>query len=174
MDQRCAQDNSGSRAVSSGFRAAFCRQECATLPFCERVVRIPRDKYLPSRNRKVQVPKNPTTIGGHLRKRRLQLKIFPSEAARRLDVSTLTLSKWECDKEYPFLAAPQAHKRLSLLLSLPLLRAQRPLWQRTLIRSHFTVGFWAVARELSASPITMLTGAQGRDFMAIAACCGFL
>ena len=70
---------------------------------------IPRDKYLPSRNRKVQVPKNPTTIGGHLRRRRLQLKIFQSEAARRLKVSIVTLSKWECDKVYP---TWQHHRRL--------------------------------------------------------------
>jgi hypothetical protein len=54
------------------------------LPSCERVVRIPRDKYLPAHNRKVQVPQNPTTIGGHLRRRRLQLRIFQSEAARKL------------------------------------------------------------------------------------------
>lgn len=71
------------------------------MPFCDRVVCVSRDQYLPSHNRKVAVPKNPTTIGGHLRRRRLQLKIFQSEAARRLHVSTVTLSRWECDKVYP-------------------------------------------------------------------------
>ena len=60
-----------------------------------------RGKYLPSHNRGVPVPKTPTTIGGYLRRRRLQLKIFQSEAARRLKVSTVTLSRWECDKVYP-------------------------------------------------------------------------
>jgi transcriptional regulator with XRE-family HTH domain len=64
-------------------------------------MRISRDKYLPSRNRGIQVPKEPTTIGGHLRRRRLQLRIFQPEAARRLKVSTVSLSRWECDKVFP-------------------------------------------------------------------------
>ena len=34
------------------------------LPCYERTVRISRDKYLSSRNRGIQVPKEPTTIGG--------------------------------------------------------------------------------------------------------------
>ena len=71
------------------------------LPLYERSVRISRDKYLPSRNRGIQVPKVPTTIGGHLRRRRLQLKLFQPEAARRLAVSTVSLSSWERDKVFP-------------------------------------------------------------------------
>lgn len=71
------------------------------LPCCERVVTISRAHYLPARNRGIPIPKQPTTIGGHLRKRRLQLQIHQSEAASRLGVSTVTLSRWECDKVYP-------------------------------------------------------------------------
>jgi DNA-binding transcriptional regulator YiaG len=71
------------------------------LPLYERSMRISRDKYLPSHNRGTQVPKEPTTVGGHLRRRRLQLKIFQPEAARRLAVSTVSLSRWECDKVFP-------------------------------------------------------------------------
>jgi DNA-binding XRE family transcriptional regulator len=71
------------------------------LPFCERTVHIPRDKYLPSHNRGIPVPKDPTTIGGQLRRRRLQLKTFQPEAARLLEVSTVSLSRWECDKVFP-------------------------------------------------------------------------
>ena len=74
---------------------------CAMLPLYERSVRISRDKYLPSRHRGIQVPKAPTTIGGHLRRRRLQLKLFQPEAARRLGVSMVSLSRWERDKVYP-------------------------------------------------------------------------
>jgi len=77
------------------------RNLCATLPFCERVLSVPRDKYLPSHNRGISVPKEPNTIGGHLRRCRLQLKIFQPEAARRLKVSTVTLSRWERDNVYP-------------------------------------------------------------------------
>jgi DNA-binding transcriptional regulator YiaG len=62
---------------------------------------VPRDKYLPSRNRGIPIPRLPNTIGAHLRRRRLQLKIFQREAARRLGVSMRTLSRWECDKVYP-------------------------------------------------------------------------
>jgi DNA-binding transcriptional regulator YiaG len=40
-------------------------------------------------------------MGGHLRRRRLQLKIFQREAARRLEVSTVSLSRWELDKVLP-------------------------------------------------------------------------
>ena len=79
------------------------------MPFCERVVSIPRSRYLPSRNRGIPVPKQPTTIGGHLRRRRLQLQLHQSEAAARLKVSTVTLSRWECDKVYP---TWQHHPRL--------------------------------------------------------------
>jgi len=71
------------------------------LPFCESRICIPRDKYLPSHIRRIPVPKHPTTIGGHLRRRRLQLKIYQPEAARLLRVSTVTLSRWECDKVAP-------------------------------------------------------------------------
>jgi transcriptional regulator with XRE-family HTH domain len=71
------------------------------LPRCERSLRIARDKYLPSRNRGIPVSKEPNTIGGHLRRRRLQLRIFQPEAARRLGVSMVSLSRWECDKVLP-------------------------------------------------------------------------
>ena len=74
---------------------------CCALPFCESRIRISRDKYLPSHIRKIPVPKHPTTIGGYLRRRRLQLKIYQPEAARLLRVSTVTLSRWECDKVAP-------------------------------------------------------------------------
>jgi len=73
------------------------------LPFCESRICILRDKYLPSHIRRILVPKHPTTIGGHLRRRRLQLKIYQPEAARLLQVSTVTLSRWECDKVAPTL-----------------------------------------------------------------------
>ena len=71
------------------------------LTLYERSLRISRDKYLPSHNRGIQVPKEPTTTGGHLRRRRLQLKLFQPEAARRLGVSMVSLSRWECDKVFP-------------------------------------------------------------------------
>jgi transcriptional regulator with XRE-family HTH domain len=64
-------------------------------------VSVSRKAYLPSHNRGIPVPKQPITVGGHLRRRRLELQIHQSEAAVRLKVSTVTLSRWECDKVYP-------------------------------------------------------------------------
>ncbi len=83
------------------------------LPLYERTVRISRNKYLPSHNRGIPVPKEPSTIGGHLRRRRLQLKIYQPEAARRLGVTTVSLSRWECDKVFP--TAPH-HARIAAYL----------------------------------------------------------
>jgi transcriptional regulator with XRE-family HTH domain len=74
---------------------------CAALPFGDRVVSIARSKYLPSRNRGIPISKEPVTVGEQLRKRRLELRILQAEAARRLAVSTVTLSRWECDRLYP-------------------------------------------------------------------------
>jgi len=71
------------------------------LPFSDRQVHIPRSKYLPTRNRGIPIPREPTTIGGHLRKRRLELKKLAPEIARSLGISTVTLSRWECDKVFP-------------------------------------------------------------------------
>ena len=71
------------------------------LPFDVRTITVARSKYLPSHNRGIPVPKAPTTIGGHLRRRRLELKMHQSQAALKMGVSTVTLSRWECDKVYP-------------------------------------------------------------------------
>jgi transcriptional regulator with XRE-family HTH domain len=99
--QRFDLDNSGSRAGLISTLPALFHLACATLPFCDRTVCVPRSKYLPSHNRGIPVPKEPTTIGDHLRRRRLQLRIHQSEAARQLKVSTVTLSRWERDHTYP-------------------------------------------------------------------------
>ena len=71
------------------------------LPLCDRVLTASRKEFLPIHNRGIPVPTQPTTIGGHLRRRRMQLGIFQPEVARMLGVSTVTLSRWESDKIYP-------------------------------------------------------------------------
>jgi hypothetical protein len=52
-------------------------------------------------NRGVPIPREPTTLGGHLRRRRAQLHPGQSEASYALGVSTVTLSRWEGDKVVP-------------------------------------------------------------------------
>src|ERR1043166_4661334 len=71
------------------------------LPLCDRVVFILRSKYLPSRNRGIPIPREPTTTGDHLRRRRLQFNIFQPHVARMLKVRTVSLSRWECDRVFP-------------------------------------------------------------------------
>ncbi len=83
------------------------------LPLYERTIRVSRAKYLPSRHRGIPIPKEPTTMGGHLRRRRFQLKIYQPEAARRLGVTTVSLSRWECDKVFP--TAPHHDQIISYL-----------------------------------------------------------
>jgi hypothetical protein len=87
--------------AETGCSYTFCHPSCAMLLFCERTISVSRSKYLPSHNRGIPVPKKPKTIGEFLRKRRLELGLRQSEAARRLGISTVTLSRWECDKVYP-------------------------------------------------------------------------
>ena len=71
------------------------------LPFCERVIRLARAAHIPLRNRGIPIPRQPTTIGGHLRRRRAELRLGQSQASYSLGVSTVTLSRWECDKVFP-------------------------------------------------------------------------
>ena len=71
------------------------------LPFCERVIRIARAAHIPLRSRGIPIPRQPTTLGGHLRRRRALLRLGQSQASYSLGVSTVTLSRWECDKVFP-------------------------------------------------------------------------
>jgi transcriptional regulator with XRE-family HTH domain len=71
------------------------------LPFCERVVTVERKDISPVWTRSFAVSKQPQTIGEHLKKRRFDLGIRQSEAAKRLEVSDRTLSQWEMDRVYP-------------------------------------------------------------------------
>jgi DNA-binding XRE family transcriptional regulator len=94
------------------------------LPICDRVLTASRKEFLPLRNRGIPVPTQPTTIGGHLRRRRMQLEIFQPEAARVLGISTVTLSRWECDKIYP---TPEFHQSITAYLSHdPFINAPHP------------------------------------------------
>jgi DNA-binding XRE family transcriptional regulator len=71
------------------------------LPFCDRLVSVPRKDISPVWTRSFPVSKQPQTIGQHLKKKRFELGIRQIEAARRLGVSDRTLSLWECDHVPP-------------------------------------------------------------------------
>ena len=48
-----------------------------------------------------EYPKNLQTIGDHLRKRRLDLKLLQREVASKLGVDTLTICNWETNRSNP-------------------------------------------------------------------------
>jgi DNA-binding XRE family transcriptional regulator len=71
------------------------------LPFCDRLVSVPRKDVAPVWTRSFPIAKVPTTLGEHLKKKRFGAGIRQSEAARILGVSARTLSLWECDRLFP-------------------------------------------------------------------------
>lgn len=71
------------------------------LPICRRVSTIQRAKYPSLRGKGFLVARQPKSLGAQLRKRRLELNMSQSEAARNLKVSARSLSLWECDRLYP-------------------------------------------------------------------------
>jgi len=68
------------------------------LPFCDRIVNVPRKDISPVWTRSFPVSKQPQTIGQHLKKKRFELGIRQIEASRKLGVSNRTLSLWEFDR----------------------------------------------------------------------------
>jgi DNA-binding XRE family transcriptional regulator len=71
------------------------------LPFCDRLVSVPRKDVAPVWTRSFPIAKEPTTLGQHLKKKRFGAGIRQSEAARMLGVSPRSLSLWECDRLFP-------------------------------------------------------------------------
>ena len=71
------------------------------LPFCERVVSVPRKDVAAVWTRSFPIAKEPTTLGQHLKQKRFLAGLRLSEAALKLGVSNRTLSLWETDRVYP-------------------------------------------------------------------------
>jgi DNA-binding XRE family transcriptional regulator len=71
------------------------------LPFCDRLVSVPRKDVAPVWTRSFPIAKEPMTLGQHLKKKRFGAGIRQSEAAQILGVSARTLSLWECDRLFP-------------------------------------------------------------------------
>ena len=99
-------------AVTASYNWSL-QSACAASPFCDLVLHISRDKFLPTDNRGIQIPKTLTTIGGHLRRRRLQLRIFQPEAARRPGVSIVWLKRCRRHTDQPLRSRWVSAARLS-------------------------------------------------------------
>lgn len=78
------------------------------MPFYKRILKASRSHFLPIRHRGVSVPRDPKTLGEHLKRRRVQLGQKQAEAARILGISTVSLSRWELDKGFPSWGYQQA------------------------------------------------------------------
>jgi len=66
----------------------------AALPFCH--LRLRAEKPKP-----VAYPREPKTLGDHLRKRRLDLGLLQKEAAAKLGVDVKTVTNWERQRTQP-------------------------------------------------------------------------
>ena len=71
------------------------------LPICTRTVCVPRSKYRASQSDGTQAQMEPKTLGEHLRRRRLELKMKPAEAIGKMGVSRQILRIWEADRILP-------------------------------------------------------------------------
>ena len=63
-------------------------------------VKLPPSPILTFAQGKTPVQK-PESLGGQLRKRRLELKLCIAEAAAKMEVSEFTLWSWEVDRTFP-------------------------------------------------------------------------
>ena len=66
----------------------------AALPFCHAELRA-------SKPRPVHYPKQINTLGDHIRKRRLDLKLLQKQVADRIGVHELTITNWERNATVP-------------------------------------------------------------------------
>jgi len=67
------------------------------LPFCHRVLTATKPRSL-------QYPKELKTLGDHIRKRRLDLKLFQRQVADQIGVTESTIFNWESNE-----TSPQVH-----------------------------------------------------------------
>ena len=79
----------------------WSQTRCLSLPISDRTLHRSRKDFIPAHNRGIPIAEEPRTIGEHLRHRRCQLRLTQFQAARTLQVSTVTLSRWERDHTYP-------------------------------------------------------------------------
>jgi transcriptional regulator with XRE-family HTH domain len=66
----------------------------AALPFCHSVIRCPKPKP-------TAYPRTISTLGDHIRTRRLDLKLLQGQVADRIGVHELTITNWERNATAP-------------------------------------------------------------------------
>ena len=86
----------------SGHRSS--RTGRATLPFFGAKITAPRCGLGPHHERIKGYPASPTSVGEHIRKRRLDLKLFQIDAARRIGCNEMSVVNWENRHTQPALS----------------------------------------------------------------------
>ncbi len=79
--------------------AALAASRCL-LPFVQVIVKAQKPSPCPN---------HPTTLGQHLKKRRMELGLLQNEVAERLGLDECTIGNWEKDRTYP---AVRYHPRI--------------------------------------------------------------
>ena len=70
------------------------RERMAALPFCHAEIRSPKPKP-------AAYPKAINTIGDHIRKRRLDLRLLQEQVAEQIGVHEMTITNWEVNATVP-------------------------------------------------------------------------
>jgi len=77
------------------------RTVCRTLPFCHLRIRGVRRPLSPYQRLVKRCPEHPSTIGEHLRKRRIELGLEQKQVADILEVHRGSIQNWERNKGEP-------------------------------------------------------------------------
>ncbi len=108
-------------------------------------------------------PETPSTIGEHIKKKRIDLGLFQKHAAHQLGVSNITLSNWETNKREPDISyMPHI---ISFLGYYPF-KQPATLAERLLsARRHLGLSQIQTAKLLSVCPLTYSKWEKGRKPM---------
>jgi site-specific DNA recombinase len=117
---------------------------------------VPSEDYLPS---PIRIPVKPETVGDHLRLRRLKLKLFQNDVAKRLGVDKASIFNWEKNATQPgFEHMPAV---IEFLGYNPLPPAKS--WAERLVRGRTALGLSqeVTARKLGVDPSTLARWERG-------------
>ena len=113
-----------------------------------------------STGRVIQIPVEPQTVGDHIRKRRLALKMFQKEIAEQLGVDKTSVFNWEANTSAPEIRYMPAIIRFLGYNPLPAAKA----WGERLLRHRTTLGMTQkeAASRLGVDQGTLARWEQGK------------
>jgi transcriptional regulator with XRE-family HTH domain len=107
----------------------------------------------------IRIPTQPQSVGDHLRRRRLGLKMLQRDVAARIGVTESSVFNWEANSAAPELRYMPAIIRFLGYNPLP----EGKTWGERLVRQRTTLGFSqkAAARRLGVDPSTLARWERG-------------